>query len=172
MAKIERVNSLVREIKHIALINSGGALIDNLKINYSHQGTDIFPDGINKNYIRIYLPLGSKVDKIIGYDEDTEVDIDTVNGKTMIGFWVTTNPGEVSQIDLKYLLPFKLDFINNQSSYTLIVQKQPGLTKTTFNSVIEVTGEVSLSDDENIKNNSLFSDQLTKDELLNSFLYK
>ena len=165
-------SSLVREIKHIALINSGGALIDNLKINYSHQGTDIFPDGINKNYIRIYLPLGSKVDKIIGYDEDTEVNIDTVNGKTMIGFWVTTNPGEVSQIDLKYLLPFKLDFINNQSSYTLIVQKQPGLTKTSFNSVIEVTGEISLFDDENIKNNSLFSDQLTKDELLNSFLYK
>jgi len=165
-------SSLVREIKHTVLINSDGKLTDNLTLNYAHQGTNVFPDGINKNYIRVYLPLGSKIDKILGYDEDTEIDIDTVNGKTMVGFWVTTNPGESSQINIKYLLPFKLDFINNQSGYNLIVQKQPGLSKTTFSSVIEVFGEISLSDDENIKNNSLFSDQLTKDELLSSFLYK
>lgn len=165
-------SSIVREINHTVLIDSDGVLIDNLRIDYSHQGTDIFPDGINKNYIRVYLPLGSKIDKILGYDENTEIDIDTVNGKTMIGFWVTTNPGESSQIELKYLLPFKLDFINNQSSYNLIVQKQPGLSKTTFNSVIEVVGNISLSDDENIKQESLFSDQLTKDELLTIPVYK
>lgn len=165
-------SSIVREINHTVLIDSDGVLIDNLRIDYSHQGTDIFPDGINKNYIRVYLPLGSKIDKILGYDENTEIDIDTVNGKTMIGFWVTTNPGESSQIELKYLLPFKLDFINNQSSYNLIVQKQPGLSKTTFNSVIEVVGNISLSDDENIKQESLFSDQLTKDELLSNPIYK
>lgn len=165
-------SSIVREINHTVLINSDGVLTDSLRIDYSHQGTDIFPDGINKNYIRVYLPLGSKVDKILGYDKDTEIDIDTVNGKTMIGFWVTTNPGESSQIELKYLLPFRLDFINDKSSYNLIVQKQPGLSKTTFNSVIEVVGNISLSDDENIKNNSLFSDQLTKDELLSNPIYK
>ena len=165
-------SSLVREINHTVLVSSNGMLTDSLKINYSHQGTDNFPDGINKNYIRIYLPLGSKIDKIFGYDEDTEVDMDTVNGKTMVGFWVTTNPGQSSQIKLKYLLPFKLDFINSQGNYRLIVQKQSGLTKTTFNSQLEVFGKFSLSSDETIKHSSLFSDQLSKDELLSISIYK
>ncbi len=165
-------SSLVREINHTVLINSNRTLTDTLRLNYSHQGTDDFPDGINKNYIRVYLPLGSRVDKMSGYDENTEVDMDTVNGKTMVGFWVTTNPGEISQIELKYLLPFKLDFMDGRADYGLIIQKQPGMAKTTLNSQLEIGSEFSLSNDTVVKHESLFYEQLTKDELVIVPIYK
>jgi len=164
--------SLMREINHHALMSSNGALLDILKIVYNHQGTDEFPDGINKNYLRIYLPQGSRISKIVGYDTDTQVDIDTSDGKTVVGFWVTTSPGESNTIELEYILPFRLNFDKSVGQYRLIIQKQPGIKKTLFKSQIEVSGNLSLNERSDQKYNTLFSNQFIQDEVLTIPIYK
>lgn len=164
--------SLVREINHHSLVSSNGALLDSLRIVYSHQGTDEFPDGINKNYLRIYLPQGSRISKTIGYDMDTQVDIDTSDGKTVVGFWVTTSPGESSIIELEYILPFRIDFDKDVGQYRLVIQKQPGIKKTLFKSQIEVSGNLSLNERSDQEYNTLFFDQFIRDEVLIIPIYK
>lgn len=145
--------SIIREMSHNANVSANGAVLDSLKIAYTHDGTGEYPDGINKNYIRVYLPTGVKITKTSGYDADTQIDMDVVNGKTMVGFWVTTAPKETSVIRMEYLLPFRLD----ASHYRLVVQKQPGAQRTRLQSQVEFNKERTI----------LFADQLIKDEMLN-----
>jgi len=144
--------SIVREMSHNANVSANGAVLDSLEVTYTHDGTGEYPDGINKNYIRVYLPVGVKITETSGYDANTQIDMDIVNGKTMIGFWVTTSPKESSTIKMEYLLPFRLD----NSHYRLVVQKQPGIKRTRLQSQIEL----------NKKREILFADQLVKDEII------
>jgi len=162
-------SSLVRNISHTAAVSSRGNVTDYVKLHYSHQGTDQFPDGISKNYIRVYLPNGSDLDSLSGYDEDTTIDTDTQNGKTVLGFWLTLNPGETKTVEIKYDLPFRLEFIDQKTEYQLVLQKQPGLQKTEFISQIELGNGLSL---ENPGALMLFSDRLTKDEVITVDIYK
>lgn len=147
-------SSIIREISHSADISNNKAVLDSLEITYTHEGTGEYPDGINKNYIRVYLPAGVRVTKTSGYDADTQVDVDVVNGKTMVGFWVTTAPKESSVIKMEYLLPFRLDAFQ----YRLVVQKQPGAQRTRLQSQVEFNKERTI----------LFADQLVKDEIINA----
>lgn len=149
-------SSITREISHNAIISNNKAVLDNLEIIYTHEGTNEYPDGINKNYVRVYLPTGVKITKTSGYDANTQIDIDVVNGKTMIGFWVTTAPKESSVVKMEYLLPFRLD----ASQYRLVVQKQPGMKKTRLQSQVEF----------NKKRDILFADQLIKDEIISTII--
>ncbi len=126
---------------------------------------------ININYIRLYVPKGSELISASGFvwpDENSfkvpdknsktddflkqtekEIKIDERTGtriteefnKTAFGNWVITEPGQTSQIEFTYKLPFKLsDFsdINNGAwkkivnqklaqRYQLVVQKQSGI---------------------------------------------
>lgn len=164
--------SIVRQITHRAVVSSHGAVLNDLKIVYTHEGVSEFPDGINKNYIRIYLPLGTRISKTSGYDSGTQIDVDTSDGKTMLGFWVTTKPGEVSTIELEYLLPFRLSFSQGLAQYRLIIQRQPGIRRTLFQSQIKVAKNMSLAGNRSQNNKDLFLDQLVKDELITTSIYK
>ena len=113
-----------------------------------------------------------KLDSLAGYDQDTEVDIDTQNDKTVVGFWLTISPGESKQIEFKYNLPFRLSFKDGKTDYKLIVQRQAGIKKTEFISQIEVAKGLSLSLENPKFQQILFADQLTKDEVITVSIYK
>lgn len=125
----------------------------------------------NIDYIRIYLPKGSELISASGFtwpDEanfyvpenyykaddllnqtEKEIKIDERTGtrvteefdKTAFGNWVITSPGQTSQIQFTYRLPFKIDTLDNShqdvwqkflsvkkmSPYQLVVQKQSGI---------------------------------------------
>lgn len=166
--------SLSREVLHRATISNDGTINDALKITFNHQGSSKFPDGVNKNYMRIYLPNGSKVDHISGYDEDTQLTTDTAFGKTVIGFWLTTKPGASSSVVVEYTLPFKLDITAGGEDYKLIMQKQSGIYKNTVKSIVEAGNNLTLSEDgeETVNNKSIFSGTLLKDETLIAKVYK
>lgn len=164
--------SLSREVLHRATIASDGTVNDALKITFSHQGSSKFPDGINKNYMRIYLPNGSNVGHISGYDKDTEVTTDTAFGKTVIGFWLTTKPGESSSVSIEYTLPFKLDIKSSGIDYKLTMQKQSGIYKNNFKNTIEVGSGLTLDAVKNVNNKSIFAGTLIKDETLITKVYK
>lgn len=50
------------------------------------------------------------------------------SGKTVFGNWVYVSPGEEVEVTYTYLLPFTINLQEKQSSLSLMVQKQAGIT--------------------------------------------
>ncbi len=85
---------------------------------------DGWPGHTNRNYTRVFAPLGSKlisssVDKSMLEDVETSQE----SGLTYFGFWFSTDPGQTKTAELQYELPFANLTTKN---YNLIWQKQPG----------------------------------------------
>ncbi len=123
-------------------INSNGEIINTLKIIKQHNGdsTDLFTGHTYRDYIRVYVPLGSKLisatgfnppdpaefnDPEAGYSEDDFlkkietneiIDLETKTritdefNKTVFGNWLSLTPGEQKEVSLTYILPNKVDF--------------------------------------------------------------
>lgn len=134
------------EIEHDTTISEDGEVIDEVSIERSHLwNNDIYyqwkrilnqygfsemPDalidllgrGENKVSTRVYVPAGST---LIEASRDVQVKEDTATGKTYFFFDMAASAGGISQITIKYKLPFTLDF-DPADTYKLIIQKQPG----------------------------------------------
>lgn len=150
--------NLIENINHTVNINLDGEIRNQLNIKYTHFGTNEFPDGVNKNYLRIYTPLGSRLIKNSGQDYGTTSEEFEESGKTVFAFWVTTAPGESSTLDLEYILPGGLLRENN---YTLHVQKQAGANNTRLSSLVRLSPALRFADDSKTK--LLFGDKLNRD---------
>ena len=164
--------SIVRHIDHRAVIQSDGSIRDTLTVTYDHQGGEVFPDGTNKNYVRVYLPAGVRVEAVSGYDEGTQVSQDAHSDKTVVGLWVTTPPQSQSVIKLTYDLPVRLNFVEGVGTYRLIAQKQPGSTRTLFTSQLQVHQDMSLIKASDQSLTTLFADPLIKDEMLSAQVFR
>ena len=119
----------------------------------------------NLSYLRIYVPLGSKLVSDIGFDyknleyppnDNYETDPDVVaweqnsftdnltgttigqeTGKTFFGNWVSLDGGQSKTVKLVYTLPFKL---NNIDRYSLLAQKQIGSVNSNLNWTLSFPG--------------------------------
>lgn len=93
-----------------------------LTLTRSHAGSFIWPDGVNNNWTRIFVPEGAKLEKaeLNGKDIFSEIKVDTEAGKTYFGLWIVTYPATSNILNLSYILP------KNYENYNLLVQKQPG----------------------------------------------
>jgi len=150
-------------ISHNSEIQDDGSIINTVNIKRIHTGSEVK----NVNYMRIYVPEGSEFIEATGFsniwknlfldpDEEYQVDeylknieqdkiieaesnttIYNESNKTVFGNWVETNPGETSEITIKYLLPFKVhldSWFYNYDNHSLLIQKQPGTKDDVFNS--------------------------------------
>ncbi|MBU1131399.1 DUF4012 domain-containing protein [Patescibacteria group bacterium] len=131
-----------QKINHYAYLQPDGSLIDTVAITRTHRGSpdDVFEKVQNNSYIRVYVPLGSQILEVTGYDvidpelfkevyegyhqdEDlltisgqitkdakTNTDVYSEFGKTVFGNWLMVEPGEAKTITFSYRLPFSLDF--------------------------------------------------------------
>ena len=97
-------------------------LFSKLTINYAHNGKVDWKTSAYKSYTRVYVPLGSQLIKISGYEAD-KIDTGEEAGKTWFGFYLIVNPGTINNITLEYRLPPSIMLNNN---YGLYIQKQPG----------------------------------------------
>ncbi|MCD4693880.1 DUF4012 domain-containing protein, partial [bacterium] len=129
-----------QEINHQVEILKDGTVVDTLKIVRKHIGvsSQYFYGNRNVNWIRIYVPLGSRLIKAGGFEKPSEIyfehppsnwekdelikqeedyalvdpDSDTriyqENNKTVFANWSMVDPGEEDVIILKYELPFKI----------------------------------------------------------------
>ena len=95
-----------------------------LEITRSHK-TNIWPTHPNRNYARIFTPLGSKIIGARLGDQDILGQIDQTEeyGRNVFGFWFSTDPGQTLTAKIDYELPFKL---KSDHDYKITVQKQPG----------------------------------------------
>ena len=167
--------SIVREMKLVTQVQSDAAIKNSLTIRYTHTGSVQYPDGVSRNYIRAYLPMGSHVTDTVGQDSDTQIDINSADDKTVVGFWLTIDPNETKEIKIDYTLPFKLNFDNATAGYILHIQKQSGVNRTVFSHYIEVADNMDLavnSGSEAIRKDMTFSDKLSKDETITTTVRK
>lgn len=131
-------------------IDSSGIITNELTLTRTNKLPDL--EGTkNTSFIRIFVPKGSRLISVLGFDYknlefpeninykidsgvyDWEKDSlrDVLSGttigqeanKTFFGNWLTIKGGESRQIKIVYQLPFKLGEIDN---YSLLVQKQIG----------------------------------------------
>ncbi len=176
-------------ITHNAKINKDGSIIDTVRIKRVHTGikNENFYGVRNNDWMRIYVPLGSKLLEVKGFsiikdkffkkpDDNWKDDMDILHtknqttidiksktkiynesNKTVFANWIQTDPGETSEVIIKYLLPFKLSIKESESSlknkfknfmnpnqkqlipYSLLVQKQPGFVNSDFKSVLNIS---------------------------------
>jgi hypothetical protein len=137
-------------------IEDNGNAINKVIVSREHKGGDTEFEWWNQdniNYMRTYIPKGSRILNVSGYkdkvekeilegvagyeqdsdlkainatlfhNEDWDIDVFEESGKLVIGGWVFTKPGETSQVMIEYELPFKF---KSYDIYSLILQKQSG----------------------------------------------
>jgi len=141
------------QVLHEIEVKQDGSIIDTVIITRRNTGEDIWPNAINKNYMRVFVPRGSELIYSAGFterrykdydrnnfikdpdlaeifdyamkDENSQTDIFEESGYTVFGGWVNTAPKRESEVTLRYKLPFKIN-LKSLDHYTLLVQKQSG----------------------------------------------
>jgi len=107
----------------------GGKIVKKLEIDYKYprrmdncnleRVSGLCLAGIYRDWIRVYVPLGSQLIKSSG----TEVEITTSEdlGKTVFEGFLTIRPEGTAKVEIEYEIPIKTD-----GEYKLLIQKQPG----------------------------------------------
>ena len=147
-----------QEIAHTANINLDGEIEDSLVLTYTHNGSHEFPDGTNKDYVRIYVPKGSEIISLTGHDSDTKFEVFEENDKTVFAAWLTTNPGEKKQLIVNYRPKIKI-----AGQYQLYVSRQSGANNTWLDSTMRLSPALSFDNATTARSKSLYSGMLLQD---------
>lgn len=122
---------ITREVEQEIAIENG-TVTKTVSISYNNprkgdncnlEAGQLCLNGIYRDYVRLYVPKGSKLLSVIGSEAKEQVSEDL--GKTVFESFFTMRPQSQSKIVFKYQLP-NLDL----STYKLLIQKQPGLSAT------------------------------------------
>lgn len=89
--------------------------------------------GFYRDWVRVYVPKGSKLVESKGSLNDTVVGEDF--GKTVFEGFVAFYPQHSAQVTFKYILPFKY----SKGDYAMLIQKQPGTEGRNYQ--IEIKGK-------------------------------
>lgn len=85
-----------------------------------------------RDYLRLYVPKGSRLISVEGSDNDDVGSADELN-KTYFHGYIVLPPGGVKEITFKYILP---QGTINGNDYKLYIQKQPGQHKENYEIVV------------------------------------
>lgn len=108
---------------------SNGVVTKTVTLNYNNptkgsncnlEAGQLCLNGTYRDFVRLYVPKGSKLISVVGSEVKEQVTEDL--GKTVFEAFFTMRPQSSSKIVFKYELP-SLDL----STYKLLIQKQPGL---------------------------------------------
>ncbi len=97
-----------------------GKTVKKLTIEYKNpQPFNIWLNGINRDYVRIYVPKGSKL--ITSKGSNQKVNTTEELNKTVFDAFITVNPQNSRVLSFEYEIPY-----NPSNEYKLLIQKQPG----------------------------------------------
>ncbi|TSC63455.1 MAG: Uncharacterized protein G01um101493_433 [Microgenomates group bacterium Gr01-1014_93] len=100
---------------------SNGKVTKKVTIEYKNpQPFGTWLNGINRDYVRIYVPKGSKLISGKGAEEQVR-QIEDELGKSVFETFLTVRPQNSRKLEIEYEIPFKPG-----KEYKLMVQKQPG----------------------------------------------
>lgn len=117
------------------VIGKDGEVNHRLRISYVNRSpSNTFPAGTYKNRMRLYLPFGTKLNRILWGETDLTKGIENFvdYGRSGYSFLLELAPKEQKILVLDYQPPFKLQFVNNEALYRLDVVKQAGTLKDPF----------------------------------------
>lgn len=101
-------------------IQNDGTINKKIVIEYKNpEPFDIWLNGINRDYVRFYVPKGSKLISARG-SEDAVLTAEDL-GKTVFESFIQVRPQNTRKLEIEYSLPFKA-----RGEYKLMIQKQPG----------------------------------------------
>lgn len=86
---------------------------------FKESGTNLTLNGKFRDWLRVYVPQGSKLISADGFETGQTVSDDL--GKTVLEGFFTLTPQNTKRITLKYTLPMKI-----KGAYKLLIQKQGG----------------------------------------------
>lgn len=139
-----------RKIDQEITINKQGEIMGKVVLQYKNTSEkDVWPGGEYKTYIRVLLPLGTKLSGIAVNGAEQKIVKAVVNpktyeaknfkppvgleveesqeeGKTLFGFLTIVPIGALQKIDITYVLPQKIPLSETAFAYDLWVFKQPG----------------------------------------------
>ena len=119
-------------------INGTGSIQNSLSITRKHNGLNVFPDGLNKNFIRLLLPLNSQVTSFSsvagnfeqfndrGYKNGWKYWLGKEKEKTTVNFWMNTMAQTQSAVDINYKSGYKVTPTAEGFTYEIALQRQPG----------------------------------------------
>ncbi len=145
-----KTDTYIKQGMHLQTdINASGEVTNTLTITRKNT-LQKSENTINKSYVRVYVPNGSKLLEASGfsvvdipqsvstYNKDPDIAsqeanaiqhvisgtyIGTESDKTVFGNWMVTEGGQTQEVTIKYSLPFRLGKLDR---YSLVAQKQPG----------------------------------------------
>ena len=83
------------------------------------QPFGVWLNGINRDYVRFYVPKGSKLISSKGFEDSVNTIEDL--GKTVFESFLTVRPQNSRKVELEYSVPY-----DPKGEYKLMIQKQPG----------------------------------------------
>lgn len=145
---VNKANFFVqRDVVHQVNFFSDGQVEEKLKIDYHNSSlTENFPAGRYKNYLRILIPLGSRLGSVLinGQKIDEEkIDQGSLYGKTYFGFLVEVPIKDSSSVEVTYFLPEKIS-LKGASRYLLLIQKQPGIQDKQISLDLKTSPEITV----------------------------
>lgn len=124
-----------RNIELKTAIGIDNRVFQNLKINYKNSSpSEVFPAGKYKNRLKIYVPFGAKLNKVVFDKEDITNLVTTFAdyGRTGYSMLIEINPKEEKAVAIEYELKDNLTFVDDKAIYNLDVIKQSGTDKDAF----------------------------------------
>ena len=117
-------------------VDRDGNLIGVLTVRWNHSGTSgTWPGGDYRNYLRVYVPLGSGLLESEGFSSEV-VEYDEF-GRRVFGGLVKVPVNSSKEVELKYYLPREIGFAA-QTVYQLGILKQPGIADEPFKLTINL----------------------------------
>lgn len=117
------------------VVGKEGEIRHRLRINYTNKSpSDTFPAGTYKNRVRVYLPFGTKMNRVLWGEKDITKDAESFvdYGRSGYSFLISLSPKEAKSLVLDLEIPQKLDFKEGKATYRLDVIKQAGTLKDPF----------------------------------------
>lgn len=117
------------------VIGKDGEVAHRLRINYLNRSpSNAFPAGRYRNRMRVYLPFGTKMVRVLWGETDITKEVSSFVDFGRVGYSLTLElqPKEQKILVLDYNLGEKLNFQQNQTTYRLDVIKQMGTLKDPF----------------------------------------
>lgn len=109
-----------QEVSQEISVLKDGVIEKTVTITYKNpEKHDGWLNSVLPNWVRIYVPEGSKIVDIEGLEKQYD-SVDEL-GKTVFSGYFKLRPEGVSKVTFKYTLPFK-----KPKDYRLLIQKQPG----------------------------------------------
>jgi len=138
---------LRRQVTHRTDIQPDGLVAEKIEIDYrNHSPADTFPGGNYRSYLRVLVPLGSRLKKVtldkLAVAEE-KIDVTSLHGKTVFGFLVEVPVQQGRLVEVTYELPTKIE-LQAVTQYRLLVQKQSGMRDESINLWLKVPPTVRI----------------------------